>query len=335
MAKRSIWIWVAGAIAATAAVFAVWLLVKLPSVAVAHPTRGEAVQAVYATGTVEPTVMTPIAPRIGARIAQLEANEGYDVTKGQVLARLENKDVQGNLDQLVAQEKFARQDYARDARLVKGGIIARATYDKAKSAWDAARAAVDAAKAQAGFMLLTSPGDCSVIQRDGEVGQFIPINQPVFWLSCAAPLRVSSQVDEEDISLVKIGQNVLIRADAFPGKIFYGKVLEMTPKGDPVARSYRVRVSLPADTPLRIGMTAETNIVVHQSAHALLVPSGAYADGKVWVVRDGKLSQVAVAAGAKGSDEVEIRGGLTGNDLVAIDPDATFKEGARVHAEVK
>jgi len=335
MAKRSIWIWVAGAIAAIAAVFAVWQAVRLPPVAAARPTRGPAVEAVYATGTVEPTVMTPIAPRIGARIAELKAFEGYDVTKGQVLARLENKDVESNIAQLAAQEKFARQDYERDAQLVKGGIIARATYDKAKSDWQAAAAAVDAAKAQAGYMLLASPGDCRVIQRDGEVGQFIPINQAVFWLSCSAPLRISSQVDEEDISLVAIGQNVLIRADAFPGQIFHGKVIEITPKGDPVARSYRVRVSIPKDAPLRIGMTAETNIVVHENKNALLVPASAYANGKVWLVRDGRLTQVAVTAGAKGADQVEIRAGLTQNDLVATNPDATFKEGARVHAAVK
>jgi multidrug efflux system membrane fusion protein len=334
MAKRSIWIG-AGVIAAIAAVFAVWQAVKLPSVAAAHPVRGPAVEAVYATGTVEPTVMTPIAPRIGARIAELEAFEGYDVKKGQVLARLENKDVQGNLDQLIAQEKFAHADYDRYARLVKGGIIAQATFDKAKSDWQAARAAVDAAKAQAGYMLLTSPGDCRVIQRDGEVGQFIPINQPVFWLSCAAPLRVSSQVDEEDISLVRIGQTVLIRADAFAGQIFHGKVLEITPKGDPVARSYRVRVSIPQDAPLRIGMTAETNIVVHENKNALLIPANAFADGKVWVVRDGRLAQIAVTTGAKGADQVEIRAGLTQNDLVATNPDANFKEGERVHAAVK
>lgn len=334
MAVRPIWIG-AGVVAAGVAVFAVWQAVKLPSVAAVHPTRGPAVEAVYATGTVEPTIMTPIAPRIGARIAHIAAHEGDEVTAGQVLAGLENKDVVGNLDQLIAQEQFARQDYVRNARLVKNGIIARATYDKSKSAYDAAHAAVQAAKAQAGYLELTSPGDCRVIKRDGEVGEFIPVNQPVYWLSCNANLRISSQVDEEDISLVRKGQNVLIRADAFPGRIFYGTVLEITPKGDPVARSYRVRVSVPEGSPLRIGMTAETNIVVHENKNALLVPASAFANGKVWVIRNGKLAQIDVTAGAKGAAEVEIRKGLTENDIVATDPSDSFKEGERVNAKVK
>ncbi len=334
MTKRTIWIG-AGVIAAAVAGFAVWLAVKLPTVAAVHPTRGPAVEAVYATGTVEPTVMTPIAPRIGARISRLAAVEGDDVAKGQVLAHLENRDVQGNLDQLVAQETLARQDYQRYAKLVKGGIIAEATYDKAKSVYEAAHAAVEAAKAQAGYLTLTSPGDCRVIKRDGEVGEFIPVNQPVYWLSCNAKLRISSEVDEEDINLVKTGQDVLIRADAVPGKVFDGHVLEITPKGDPVARSYRVRVSVPQGAPLRIGMTAETNIVVHRNENALLVPASAYADGKVWLVRAGRLHHADVSAGAKGADKVEIREGLGEHDIVATDPTDSFKEGERVNAKVK
>lgn len=334
MTKKPIWIG-AGVIAAVVAVFAVWQALKPPNIAAAHPTRGPAVEAVYATGTVEPTVMTPIAPRVGARIAQIVAVEGDDATKGEVLARLESKDVQGNLDQLLAQEKFARQDYERNARLVKGGIIAQATYDKAKAGWQAANAAVQAARAQAGYLTLTSPGNCSVIKRDGEVGEFIPVNQPVYWLSCSAPLRISSQVDEEDVSLVRKGQKVLIRADAFPGQIFNGNVLEITPKGDPVARSYRVRVSVPKDAPLRIGMTAETNIVVHENQNALLVPASAFANGKVWAIRDGKLAQVDVTAGAKGPDKVEIRAGLRESDIIATSPTDKFKEGERVNAKMK
>lgn len=336
MNKRPFLIWGALALAVIVVAAIAWRMLGSPALDATHPTRGPAVQAVYATGTVEPSVMTPIAPRIGARIVDLETDEGADVTKGQVLARLESQDVQNNIAQLVAQENFARQDYERDARLVKGQIIAQATYDKAKAAWQAAHAATEAARAQAGYMLLTSPGNCSIIQRDGEVGQFIPVNQPVFWLSCHAPLRISAQVDEEDVSLVHLGQKVLIRADAFPGKIFNGTVQEITPKGDPVARSYRVRIAIPQDSSFRIGMTAETNIVVHQSNDALLVPSSALIDGnKVWVIENGALDERAVQVGAKGAEEVEIRGGLSQSDVVVKSPDATLKQGARVRARMQ
>ena len=70
------------------------------------------------------------------------------------------------------------------------------------------------------------------------------------------------EIDEEDIPLVSPGQQVLIGADAFPDRVFEGRVQEITPKGDPIARSFRVRIALSGDTPLRTGMTADCNILI-------------------------------------------------------------------------
>jgi multidrug efflux pump subunit AcrA (membrane-fusion protein) len=90
---------------------------------------------------------------------------------------------------------------------------------------------------------------------------------------------------------------VLIRSDAYPGRIFDGKVQQITPKGDPVARSYRVRISLPAHTPLMIGMTTETNIVLRRSEDALLLPAGAVQQDKAWRVENGRLHPNNVTVG--------------------------------------
>jgi membrane fusion protein, multidrug efflux system len=317
------------AAAAIAAGGAYWFF-KPQTVTVTHPAYGEAVQAVYATGTVEPLVMMPIAPRVGARLVSLKADEGDLVKKGQVLARLESEDLKNSIAQLAAQEEFARRDYVRYAAMVKEGVIARQTYDRAKSAYDAARAATAAARAQIGFMTLVAPNDGRIIKRDGEVGQFLPVNQPLFWLSCLSPLRISAEVDEEDIALVAVGQKVLIRADAFPGRLFEGKVQQITPKGDPVARSYRVRISFAG--PLQIGMTSETNIVTRIKPHALLVPSSAVSDGAVWLVERGRLVRRQVTVGITGHSESEIVQGLAAGDTIVASPDASLREGARVTA---
>ena len=323
-------IWVAGALTlAAVGIFAYWNWAPA-SVIVDNPRFGPAVQAVYATGTVEPVVMLPVAPRIGAKIVQLLVDEGAVVKAGQILARLESEDVRNNVAQLEAQEDFAHRDFLRDAALVSGGVISRQTYDKAKSAWDAARAAVASARAQIGYMTLTAPTDGRVIRRDGEVGQFLPINQPLFWLSCLSPLRISADVDEEDIALVKPGQRVLIRADAFPGRMFNGHVQEITPKGDPIARSYRVRITLDSPTPLQIGMTTETNIVTYEKPRALLVPASAVAASRVFVLHDGHARRVSVTEGIVGKSEIEITRGLTSNDLVIVKPDPALSDGARV-----
>jgi RND family efflux transporter MFP subunit len=256
------------------------------------------------------------------------------VTKGQVLARLEDEDLQSSLEQLRAQETFTRQEYLRDEHLLSFGGVARNAYEKAKSDWEAAKAAVARATTEAGYTKIVAPANGRIIRRDGEIGQLIAANQPVFWLAQKSALRVSAEVDEEDVGTVKAGQDALIRADAFPGQIFHGRVRTITPKGDPVARSYRVRIELPDDTPLLIGMTAETNIITARREDALLVPATALAGDKVWVVADGKLVQRPVILGAKGAERVEVTNGIGADDLIVAKPAAQLVAGKAVKTEL-
>lgn len=304
------------------------------AVEVVRVTRGPAVEAVYATGTVEATIMLPIAARVSARLAALNVDEGSNVTKDQVLAQLEDDDVQNMLEELQAKERFAKNEYDRVAALAKKGYESKAALDQKHSEWDAASAAVARAKAETNFTKLLAPADGFIIKRDGEIGQLIPANQPVFWLSCCAPLRVSAEVDEEDIARVKPGQEVLIRADAFPGKIFHGSVQAITPKGDPVARTYRVRIGFSEEVPLLIGMTAETNIIIGKKDDALLLPASVLKQNKLWLVKDGKLARQDITIGAKTAEQVEIIQGVTPEDVVVLKPTATLIDGARVRSRL-
>jgi membrane fusion protein, multidrug efflux system len=311
-----------------------WLLAPT-AVSVTKPMRGPAVQAVYATGSVEASVMIPIAGRITARLAQLNADEGDGVTKGQVLARFEDQDLQSALAQAQAQEQFAKKEFDRTAKLLETGAVTKSAYDKAYSDWQTALSATQKASAEAEFLQLVSPADGVIVRRDGEIGQLIPANQTILWLTRNRPLRITSDVDEEDIGLVKLEQEVLIRADAFPGKVFHGRVQSITPMGDPVARSYRVRIELVEDTPLLIGMTTETNIIAAEHKDALLLPATAVAGDKIWRVVDGRLVQQTVSIGIKGADKVEIVGGLTADDEVVVSNDASFTPGKRVRPVVR
>lgn len=299
-------------------------------VEVIHPHRGLAVQAVYATGTVESAVMLPIAPRIAARLIELHVDEGTSVKKDQLLARLEDEDLRQKIRELQAHESFARQDFKRKQTLLQQRTITKTDYDRAEAEWKAAEAALARASAESDFMKLVAPADGRIIRRDGEIGQLIPANQPIFWLSCFTQLRISAEVDEEDIALVQPQQKVLIRADAFPDQIYKGVVQSITPKGDPVARSYRVRIGFSEETPLMIGMTAETNIIIHETPNALLLPSGAVTQGNVWLVENETLVKRKVSIGAKGLVESEIVSGLEANDIVVLKPGAELQEGLKI-----
>jgi len=292
------------------------------------------VQAVYATGTVEPTVMLPISPRSSAKLVELKVDEGDIVKKGQVLAQLEDDELQHSIRQLQAREDLAKREFDRQNELVKSKVATKQAYDKAKAELKAAREATSIAQAQASYLQLTAPDDGLIIKRDGEVGQIMNSGTPLFWMSCCAPLRISAEVDEEDISQVKIGQKVLIRADAFSGDIFAGKIQAITPKGDPIARSYRVRVELLEETPLQIGMTAETNIIIQEKQDALLVPSSAVANEKLWVVEDGKAMHRSVKIGIKAINHSEILEGITENEMVILKPADKITEGQSIRPKL-
>ena len=302
-------------------------------VAVTTPVRGEAVQAVYATGTVEASNTSRIAPQLPGKLVALLADEGNKVQAGQVLARLDDADLRATLSGLLAKAAYAEQQLRRLQPLADKSYVSSDQMDQARSALLAAQADVQHVQEQIRFMTLTAPASGLVIRRDGEVGDFIPANQPVFYLARAhLPLRIDTDVDEEDITQVRPGQEVLIHADAFPGQTFTGHVTDITPKGDPVARSYRVRVGLPANSPLLIGMTAETNIIIARRANALLIPSSALNGNAVWLLAAGRAQTRQVVIGAKGSERTEILQGLGMTDQVLVQPPAGLKAGRRVQA---
>jgi RND family efflux transporter MFP subunit len=331
---RNKWLWVGIAVALAVAAGFWWRLEGPVAVTVVVPTRGPAVDAIYATGTVEPSVMLPIAPRVAARLVELNVDEGANVRKGQVLAKLDDADLTSTVDELAAREQFARAQYERTQSLVAKGFVSQVELDRTRADLDAAVASLKRARTQREFMALTAPADGAIIRRDGEIGQFIPVGQAVFVLSCCAPLRVTAEVDEEDIPRVHVGQKVVLKADAVPGRVLDGQVSEVTPKGDPVARSYRVRIKLADPGALRVGMTVDANLIVAERPNALLVPATALKDGAVWIVSDGKLHRQPVKVGVTGAARAEITEGLAADTQVVDKPTDELREGrsARVQA---
>lgn len=311
-----------------------WRLLAPSEIEATRPVRGPAVQAVYATGTVEPSVEVRIAPRVGGRLIELRADEGDAVAAGAVLARLEDRDQRANVEQLQARLVQARQQVERVRTLARQGWVTRAALDEAEANFAAAEALRVQAEEQLRFMWLRAPDSGTIIRRDGEVGAFIPVNEPVFYMAKAGePMRITAEVDEEDVPLIRTGLKVLVRADAFPESVFDGTVNEITPRGDPVARSYRVRVLLPDDTPLRYGMTAEINIITARRENALLVPAGALDGNRLWVVEDGRLVRREVETGVRGAARVEILKGLAPGALVVATAADKLREGRKVRVK--
>jgi RND family efflux transporter MFP subunit len=325
------------ALLAATAIALAWWQWPVP-VETTRPIRGPAIEAVYATGTAEPTVMVPVAPRVGGRLLSIEVEEGQEVRGGQLLARIESADLDQTVHEMRAREQLARAQHERSRRLAAQNFVSEAEVDRTRSELQAAQAAARRAQAQRDYNQLVAPADGLVLRRDGEAGQFVPAGQAVFTLACCAPLRVTAEVDEEDIARVRIGQPVSLRGDALPGQLFEGEVAEITPKGDPVQRSYRVRIRLKdapavAQGPLRSGMTLDANIVVARRENALLLPNRTLQGNAAWVLAaGGRLHRRQVQKGAAGSERTEILSGIGEGDSVVLAPGESLRDGQRARA---
>ena len=301
-----------------------------PSLAVAAATTGPAIEAVYATGSVEPVQLARVGPALRGRLMAVLVEEGQRVTQGQVMARLDDREAQARLLELEARANFAGEDLGRTRQLVARDIATRSQLDRAESEARATRSAFEAQQRRLDDYLVRAPAAGVVLRRDAEIGEIVDTPAVLFQVGELRPLRVTAEVDEEDIARVQPGQRALIRAEAFPNQALAATVSSITPMGNSARKAYRVRLALPDDTVLRIGMTVESNIVLREAADAVLVPAAALREGRIFVVQDGVARLRAVRIGVQGPRMIEIREGLAAGETVLLDAPASLADGQSV-----
>jgi RND family efflux transporter MFP subunit len=308
-----------------------WWRALPPAVAIALATTGPAVEAVYATGSVEPVQWARVGPALRGRVVAVLVEEGERVAPGQVMARLDDREARARADEAEVRAALAADELARVRPLVASGAVSRAEFDRRESEARAARAVAEAAARRLDDYVVRAPAAGVVLRRDAEVGEVVDTTAAPFWVGEIRPLRVTAEVDEEDIVRVAVGQRALLRADAFPGRVMEAEVAQITPMGDIARKSYRVRLALPDDTPLRIGMTVEANIVLREDPEAVLVPPRAVVEGgRVFVVEKEIARARRVEPGVQGPRATEIRRGLAAGEAVVLDPPPRLRDGQPV-----
>src|SRR3954464_672255 len=141
-----------------------------PVVATAKVTRGPAVEAVYASGTVEPVSWAKVQPLRTGRIAAIQAFEGDEVKTGQILMRLDDRELRASVAQLEAEVRFLRAELDRVSELARRGVTTTQVEERARSELDQAVATLNAARQRVEDFILRAPMDGTVLRRDGEVG---------------------------------------------------------------------------------------------------------------------------------------------------------------------
>jgi membrane fusion protein (multidrug efflux system) len=301
-----------------------------PVVETVAPSRGAAAEIVYASGVVEPRIWAKVTSLVRERLTELCNCEAQTVEQGAVLARLDDTEAKAALRELEARLSLAREDFNRLRTLIERRVVSEQAVDRARAEVDQAEALIAAQKARLENYVLRAPSAGVVLRQDGEVGEIAEPGEVLFWVGQPKPLLVVADVNEEDIPRVEVGQRVMLRAEAFSSQTLEGAVDSITPKGDPVTKTYRVRIKLPDDTPLRIGMSTDVNIVTRVAKDALLVPSLAMRGNELFVVDDGQARLRKVETGIRGIQAIQVLSGLDENARVITPFPETLTDGTRV-----
>src|SRR6202158_5227115 len=315
------------AVLAVAAVGGAYLMYpdffQSPTVTTAVAIRAPVSEAIYGTGTVEPERWAKVVPIQRRRLVELCRCEGQAVKVGQVLGRQDDAEERSALHELEINNEQLQRDLNRAERDRDKSDAAKTEYEQRSTQFEESKSRISAQKVRID----------ALVRRDGEVGEIVGPPDVLFWVGPPAPMQVVAEINEEEITRIAVGQKAFLRSEAFSAQALRATVSQITPKGDPTRKTFRVYLLLPRDTPLRIGMTVEVNIIYREKTAAIVVPAEAVTGNAVQVVSGGKIQHVPITVGIRGSRKVEIIGNVSKDTTVLSPARADLVDGTRVRVE--
>jgi RND family efflux transporter MFP subunit len=308
-------------------------LFKPPTVTTAVAILAPVSEAVYGTGTVEPERWAKVVPLQRRRVVELCRCEGQAVKAGQVLGRQDDAEEVSALHELEINNEQLARDLDRASRDRDKSEAQKTEYEQRSTQFEQSKSRINAQKARIDSLVLRAPLDGMVLRRDGEIGEIVGPTDVLFWVGPPAPMQVVAEINEEEITRIVAGQKAFLRSEAFSAQALRATVAQITPKGDPTRKTFRVYLRLPGDTPLRIGMTVEVNIIYREKTAAIVVPAEAVAGDAVQVVGSGKIQRVPITVGIRGSRNVEISGDVSKGTTVLSPARAELADGTRVRVQ--
>ncbi|HEN8801066.1 efflux RND transporter periplasmic adaptor subunit [Pseudomonas sp. CM25] len=312
----------------------------LPRVGVLRVEPTDFAARVTLTGDVQARVQTDLSFRVGGKIISRSVDVGDHVKANQVLARLDPKDLQNNVNSAKA-EVFAAQArvtqtaaaFVRQQKLLPKGYTSQSEYDSAQAALLSNQSALKAAQAQLAnaneqlsYTALVSEADGVITERQAEVGQVVQATMPIFSLARDGDRDAVFNVYESLLVAPPSDAGVIVSLLDDPKVKAQGFVREITPTVSAQSGTVQVKVALkdvPPGMQLGAPVTATTNA---QGRPSIELPWSALTkalhEPAVWVVGEGDKAElrkvevsryltgkVVIASGIKGGETVVVSGG--------------------------
>ena len=280
------------------------------------------------SGTIVSADESPVSFKVPGTIEQILVEEGQQVQKGQVLARVGSADLVNASNIAQAELEEARDAYARMKKLHDANALPEIKWVEVQSKLKQAENAAELARRDVADATLRAPISGYVASRLADAGQNVLPSEPVLKLVNVGRLQAVISVPEEEIAAFRPGAVAEVSFSALGGLSVEGKLGQKAVVADPLTRSYSVKFDIPnPDSRILPGMIASVSVgglanpdatqtVCVLPAQSVLLSS----DNTlfVWTVKDGKAQRKAVTADELAAGGVVVRSGLAAGDTVIV-----------------
>lgn len=323
-------------------------------VTVVKVTRGDIQQDITLSGNIIalPNEDVKVSALVPGRITALNVAEGDRVTKGEVIATLDDStyqqqfaQAQAALLQSQANLKNAQQNLTRNQTLFSRGIAARMDLENAQTQLTVAQAteqrdlaSEQLAKLQLERTKILSPLTGVVAKRFASVGEQVDgtAAQPIAEVADIAELDLAGNLPADYLGRIRVGETFPVTSDAQPGKTFTGRVVAIAPAVDPSTNvgAVRIRIANPGGV-LKLGMYLNAQVQVETHKNALIIPAEAvYRDesGKpiVYEVSGGVAKVMGITPGIESKGKAEILDGVKDGDTIILSGGYGLDDGTKV-----
>jgi RND family efflux transporter MFP subunit len=295
----------------------------------------------HAVGVLGPKDELRLAFKVGGVIASIAVDEGDAVRRDQLLATLDQTEIEAAVARAAQASEKAERDLERAKALFEDDVATLEQVQDLTTAARVARADLDAARFNARYAQIVAPADGVVLRRIGEPSELVQPGAPVLVLGdLDSGWVVRAAFADRDVVRLAIGDQAQLSFDAFPGKTFAAHVQRIANASDPLTGTYEVELA--ADTASERfvqGLVASVDVAPRSTAGTRLwIPVAALleADGEratVFVLSSGgnSVERRAVRIGDLHGDRVEVREGLEAGAQVVTEGAAWLEDGAAVN----